>query len=279
MRPIVAILFFAVPAVCQSTGFVTALGGISTLSADAATQLGPPNLAGLYKPENGGAANVAAGFHLNDWLSVQGNYVWNANRVTLTAIADSAFLEEKRRATQHAGVADLLLYFRKRDSWARPYLSAGVGVVHLKDVPEGMARGTVPAVPGMSDTKAQLRVAVGIDLMHTSRWGFRYTFSESISGNPYSAILTPRGSRNMANFQNLFGVIRYFGRKSPDPIVSGRAHMGNAASKSVHSPRARQATAHGRPCMGSASSSNPAQVRAVPVLQTRTASARQPGFG
>ena len=40
--------------VCHPGYFVAGLGRISTLSADAATQLGPPNLAGLYKPENGG---------------------------------------------------------------------------------------------------------------------------------------------------------------------------------------------------------------------------------
>ena len=206
-------LFLSVTAVCQPTGFVAALGGISTLSADAATQLGPPNLAGLYKPENGGAAHVVFGAHINDWLSVQGNYAWNANRITLTAIADSAFVEQERRATQHSGVADLLLYFRKRDSWARPYLSAGVGVVHLRDANQGKAGGTLATAPSASATKPLLRVAVGIDLMHSSRWGFRYSFSESISGNPYSAILVPRGSRNLANFQNLFGVIRYFGSR------------------------------------------------------------------
>jgi Outer membrane protein beta-barrel domain len=211
VRFIAGMLFFGVTALCQPTSFIAALGGISTLSADAATQLGPPNLAGLYKPENGGAANVAIGAHMNDWVSVQGNYVWNVNRITVTAIADSAFVEHERRATQHSGVADLLLYFRNRDSWARPYLSAGVGVVHLRDTNQGTVVGALATPPGVSATKALLRVAVGIDLMHSSRWGFRYSFSESISGNPYSAILIPRGSRNLANFQNLFGVVRYFG--------------------------------------------------------------------
>jgi opacity protein-like surface antigen len=209
---IAGILFFAVAAACQPTTFVTALGGISTLSADAATHLGAPNLVGLYKPENGGAINVAAGTHLNNWLSVQGNYVWNSNRVTLTMIADSASLEAQRRAAQHAGIADLLLYFRRLDSWARPYLSVGVGAVRISDTSRGAVSGTIPPPPGVSSTKALLRVAVGIDLIHSSRWGFRFTFSESITGNPYSAILTPRGSRNLANFQNLFGVVRYFGR-------------------------------------------------------------------
>ena len=214
---IAGILFFAVTAACQQKPFVTALGGISTLSADAVTQLSVPNLVGLYKPENGSALNIAAGTHLNNWLSVQGNYVWNRNRIAVTAIADNAFSEVQRRATQHAGVADLLLYFRGVDSWARPYLSAGVGIVHIYDSSSGAIRGTITPPPAVSATKALLRVAVGIDLMHSSQWGFRYSFSESLSGNPYSAILTPRGSRNLANFQNLFGVVRYFGRRTSNP--------------------------------------------------------------
>jgi hypothetical protein len=36
----------------------------------------------------------------------------------------------------------------------------------------------------------------------------RYSFSESVSGNPISAQLSPPGQRNLANFQNLFGVVR-----------------------------------------------------------------------
>ena len=42
------------------------------------------------------------------------------------------------------------------------------------------------------------------------QWSFRYSFSETITGNPISARLTPPGERNLANFQNLFGFVRRF---------------------------------------------------------------------
>jgi hypothetical protein len=42
------------------------------------------------------------------------------------------------------------------------------------------------------------------------RWAFRYTFSETIRGNPVSARLSPPGQRNLATFQNLFGIVKTF---------------------------------------------------------------------
>jgi len=199
----------ALPLTGQSRFFITALGGVSTLSADAATELGPPNAVALYSPDNGGAANAAAGIHVNDWLSFQANYIWNKNRLTLVQVNDRTYFEQERSARQHAGVVDILLYFRHRRSWARPYLSAGAGLVSIADALGNVRGGTEPP-PKVAEVRALLRVAVGIDLMHSSGWGFRYSFSESISGNPYSAILKPRGPRNLANFQNLFGFVRYF---------------------------------------------------------------------
>jgi hypothetical protein len=121
----------------------------------------------------------------------------------------ATFFEQQRESRQDAAVADLLLYFRNRVAWARPYLSAGIGIVRFADT-AGAARGTITPPGEIQDSRPLLRIAVGIDLMHSSGWGFRYSFSESISGNPYSAIMAPRGSRGLANFQNLFGLVRYF---------------------------------------------------------------------
>jgi hypothetical protein len=209
LRVALAVLSIVLPGYGESRYFVSVLGGVSTLSADAATQLGGSNAAALYAPENGGALNAAAGISLNDWLSAQVSYIWNRNGLTLTQLSDGAFFEQQRRSRQDAGVADLLLYFRNRASWVRPYLSAGVGFVRFADA-LGSVRGQLAPPHAISEVRPLLRVAVGIDLMHASGWGFRYSFSEAISGNPYSAILTPRGPRNLANFQNLFGFIRYF---------------------------------------------------------------------
>ncbi len=202
-------LLVLLPVAGQAQPYLAALGGVSTLSADAATELGPPNAVALYSPKNGGAANVAGGIHVNDWLSIQCNYIWNRNQLSLIQVNDRTFFEQERDARQHAGVVDILLYFRNRRSWARPYLSAGAGLVSIADA-LGSVRGGIEPPPKVAEVRALLRVAVGIDLMHSSGWGFRYSFSESISGNPYSAILKPRGPRNLANFQNLFGFVRYF---------------------------------------------------------------------
>jgi hypothetical protein len=65
-------------------------------------------------------------------------------------------------------------------------------------------------VEALGSTRVALRVAVGMDLAMGTAWSFRYSFSETISGNPISARLTPPGERNLANFQNLFGIIRQF---------------------------------------------------------------------
>ena len=49
---------------------------------------------------------------------------------------------------------------------------------------------------------------MGLDLTLGRGWRVRYSFSESVSGNPISRQLSPPGQRNLANFQNLFGVVR-----------------------------------------------------------------------
>src|SRR6516164_6721440 len=170
--------------------FATVVGGIATLEADAATRVDSTNAASLYKPENGAALNVAVGVHLNDWFSVQANYIWNQNDLTITEIVDSVHLQQDRHSSQHAAIADLLLYFRSRRSRIRPYLSAGSGFVLLRSFAAGPLMGTLtPAPPQIDSVKLPLRVAVGIDLLFHRRWGFRYSFSETITGNPFSATL------------------------------------------------------------------------------------------
>jgi opacity protein-like surface antigen len=207
------ILCFGVRLRAQRAPFLGAMGGISTLSADGRSLTsGSEAAVSLYKPENGPTVNLFGGAHLTDFLSLQGNYVWNRNRLTLTSTrisdAGGVFYEESRTSTQHSFIGDLLLYFRNRRSWARPYLSVGSGLVHFTS-----KRQTLLAVSGMpqlpppefKSSAAALRVAVGIDLALTSNWFFRYSFSETIRGNPISEQLSPRGQRNLANFQNLFG--------------------------------------------------------------------------
>jgi hypothetical protein len=58
--------------------------GMSILSADARSVTDASNAAvSLYEPENGPVLNVFAGVHLAQYFSVQANWIWNRNDVTL----------------------------------------------------------------------------------------------------------------------------------------------------------------------------------------------------
>ncbi len=202
----------------QSRFFVGGIGGIATLSADGQTLITPESFAfSTYRPFNGAALNLFVGTHLNDFLSLQGNYVWNRNEITVTssnASSDSlAVSEEKRGSSQRSGIMDVLLYFRDRESGARPYLSVGSGLVHFKtDHRESLNdRGTPARLPlEFTSTELALRVAVGIDIAIGRQFAVRYSFSETIRKNPVSSRQSPPGERNLANFQNLFGIVKYF---------------------------------------------------------------------
>src|SRR5262249_35082769 len=145
---------------------------------------------------------------------VQANYIWNRNDLTLlsSSIAPqgAGFSEQMRRSNQQAVIADALLYFRAAGDAVRPYLSTGAGVVHFHgDSPSPTADSGVAPVDGaITSTRFALRVAVGIDLAFAKDWMFRYSFSETMSGNPVSEHLMPPGMRALANFQNLFGIVR-----------------------------------------------------------------------
>jgi hypothetical protein len=195
--------------------FVGAVAGVSTLSADARSEIttGEADVS-LYKPENGPALNVLLGMNVREYVTVQANYIWNRNDLALSSVRSTdrgpSFYEQPRTSSQHAIVGDLLLYFREQHSAVRPYLSVGVGVVRLETRTAGPARSRNAAPPAETfrATRATLRVAVGLDLALGRGWSARYSFSESLSGNPISAQLSPPGQRNLANFQNLFGVVR-----------------------------------------------------------------------
>ena len=62
----------------------------------------------------------------------------------------------------------------------------------------------------IASTRIGLRSHVGIDIRVSRHVNFRYSFSETISGNPISPSLTPPAPRRLANFQNLFGLVGRF---------------------------------------------------------------------
>lgn len=190
--------------------FAGAMGGIATLSADTTVEGSPPTATAGYKPENGPSVWIYGGRHLSDHFSVQGSYSWNRNAVLLNGgrFTDGASFALPMQATLHTFAAEGLLYFRNRESMFRPYLSAGLATI--RTTTEATASAVFTGTPTMppsrfSSTDVGLRVAVGIDWKLAERFALRYSFSETIQGNPIGRNLSPQGMRGLANFQNLWG--------------------------------------------------------------------------
>lgn len=214
-----ALLLASVPVAAQddSRVFAGALFGVSALSADAQAVTTPSTAAtSLYNPQIGPAINLFAGVHLAQYFSLQANWVWNRNDLTLIASAttpqSSAFYEQRRDSRQHAVVVDGLIYFRRRDSAIRPYLGTGVSVTHFSSSVESAVRmrDLAPPAGEIASTRIGLRSHVGIDFKLTRSLAFRYSFSETISGNPINRSLMPEPRRGLMNFQNLFGFVSRF---------------------------------------------------------------------
>lgn len=191
--------------------FVGAMGGISTLSADARIEGSPPERTSAYKPENGPAILLFGGRHFGDYFSAQLSFGWNRNDLLLSGsdLAMISSFDLPTRVAMHSVVAEAMVFFRPRSSRLRPYLSAGPGVVLSRVEASGPARlrGS-PVLPSVNldSTQPAVRVAVGIDFRVHSSVRLRYSFSETIQRNTLSRALSPRGERNLANFQNWWGL-------------------------------------------------------------------------
>jgi len=220
MLQVAAIVFFGCccAMTAQAQFYAGVLGGVSTLSGDARSLLSPGSTAfSSYDPKNGGAVEFLAGRHFSDYFTLQADYIWNRNPLTLTSAAFNngaqKGYQEARRSSQQSVFADVLVYFRARDSRLRPYLSVGTGLVHFASSQEQIEQvlGT-PDLPTQhfSSNLIALRVPVGMDVNLGRGWVFRYTFSETLSKNPVSDRLSPPGQHSLKNFQNLFGFIRRF---------------------------------------------------------------------
>jgi hypothetical protein len=172
--------------------FVAGLGGSVALSGGASASAAPVT-ASSYAADVGPGFSMAVGYHFNDWLSAQGSYTWNQNRVTTTEVVGAVFFQRGQTVPEHTSGVDLLVYFRPRTSHIRPYLAVG----------PAWAR-------AIGEDKPGLRVAVGIDLMTRSGWGVRYTFAETMSANPFGAALHPAATSSLMKLQNLVGIIKRF---------------------------------------------------------------------
>ena len=198
--------------------YIGALGGVATLSGDGRSNITDSSAAtSLYDPKNGGVGSVFCGWQVYKYVSLQGNYIWNRNDLTLVSTlsspANSSFYQQPMSSTENALIGDVLVYFRPRGDRIRPYLSQGFGVVHVSSRVNGsvVSSGSMLAPPGNStSTFPGSRTAVGLDVQVAHAWYFRYTFGENISHNPVSVQLSPPGQRLLKNFQNLFGMYRTF---------------------------------------------------------------------
>ena len=217
VRLLLLVCFCASGLCAQRNLFVGGYVGVSTLSADARTDVGSAGAQfSSYKPENGLTAVGFAGRHLNDWVSVMGSYGWNRNSILLAAGETGPVSSATSRefgSSMRTVIGEALIYFRPRRSRIRPYLSAGAGLVNIHASARGAAQGfgRAPALPHSIDhTGAAVRVAVGIDLFVSRNAALRYSFSETLQRNPFSTALTPAAPRMLANFQNWLGVAFHF---------------------------------------------------------------------
>jgi len=152
-----------------------------------------------------------------EYVSFQGSYLWNQTSLLLTSsrTADSElrFYEQERKATIHSAIGELMVYVRNRKRRIRPYLTVGVGLVQVSSDPGRIVNESeLPfEAPGKIDSAGlAIRSAVGVDIFIGEGWAFRYSFSETLRGNPISKVLTPPGTRRLANFQNLVGITKTF---------------------------------------------------------------------
>jgi hypothetical protein len=213
VRPSLAFALAVVTLGARAQNFVGATGGVATLSADAGRSGSPAVALSQYKPENGATVSVFAGRDFSDWWSGQASYGWNRNAVLLSGSAPSYAYDAPIRAAIHTLVVEAMLYFRPRGDRLRPYLAAGPGAAWLSARPAGPALvrggGPVPSV-SFDAASAALRVSVGIDVRLRAGLALRYSFGETIQRNPLSRELIPAGGRNLASFQNHWGLVWRF---------------------------------------------------------------------
>src|SRR6266852_1957897 len=204
-------------AFAQSEFYAGLQAGVSTLSGDAASVLtaSAANFSS-YNPVNGIALSAIFGRNISEYVSLQADYIYNRNRLTLASGAFSNgtlnSYQEVRGSSQQSVIGDVLVYFRQRQSRLRPYLSVGTGVVHFSSFQQRVDFAGSPSLPRQrfSSNLIALHVPVGMDVKLRGGWMFRYSFSETLTKNPISDHLSPPGSHSLKNFQNLFGIIKRF---------------------------------------------------------------------
>ncbi len=169
-----------------------------------------------YSASAGLLVHAFGGVHLNEYFSIQGAWNWNRNALQFSAAATSgAAFQQSRTSSQNNSGADLVVYFKPRNSRIRPFITGGLNLMRISSDadPITVSVGAAPTLPRPRFTASQagLRVAAGADFMLLPRgWGVRYAFHEITQRNPIGRQLSPQAGGPLMNFQHLFGVVRYF---------------------------------------------------------------------
>jgi hypothetical protein len=210
-----AYVWCALPASAQPRFFAGGGPGAAFLSNDAGASItSGASAVSTYRSNAGLLAHAFAGWHFHDYLSVQGAWNYNRNRLRFSGTNSAGgSYDQLRSSTQDNAGVDLLVYFRDRRSWIRPFLTCGLNYMWFESRQTSLLeKNGVIATPPDRLTLAQkgLRVAAGADVRLHGGWGFRYAFNEILQGNGISRQLTPAGSSPLMNFQHLFGIMRSF---------------------------------------------------------------------
>lgn len=206
--------FLLIPSLAAQ--FVGGGAGFTALSGASTAAIGETVATSQYSAGTGPLAHAFAGKAFGDYFAAQGSWQWTRNRVLLTsagfAAGSVAASQQAMRVAQNEFGVDGLVYFRNRASRVRPFLAVGLGANRFDSGTAAFVsvRGAPPPAASIGATRFALRFAAGIDLMHRSGWGFRYSFLETMTGNPVAEQLRPPGSGTLMTFQNLFGIVRYF---------------------------------------------------------------------
>jgi hypothetical protein len=108
--------------------YVGALGGLATLSGDGRSAItGSSAATSFYDPQKRRGGQFVLGMASVQVCSIQGNYIWNRNDLTLVSTlsnpAGSSFYQQPMSSTENAFIGDVLVYFRPRGDRIRPFLS------------------------------------------------------------------------------------------------------------------------------------------------------------
>lgn len=212
--PVLFCFVFGACAAAQPRYFLGGGPGAAVLSGASGSAVNQNSVEiSAYQPRLGALAHVFGGWHISEYVSLQGAWSANWNDLVYSASSDAGFFQQEQNSFQQNLGADTLLYFRNRRSFVRPFLSAGLNYMRFRSNVTELRTigGQPPSVPGnFRAEEPGLRVAAGADLLLPNGWGFRYAFLENLQRNVAGRQLSPPAGGPLMTFQHIFGLIKYF---------------------------------------------------------------------